>query len=54
VCPRSIITSQSVTWLEEYLVRRRLGGPDLEKLGAREAEAFLILEAQWEAEVDRG
>ena len=43
-CPKSFITAQSVAWLEEYLVRRRFGQIRLEDLGAREVEAFLILE----------
>ena len=40
VCPKSFITAQSMAWLEDYLVRRKLG------LGAREVEAFLILEQE--------
>jgi hypothetical protein len=33
-----------MAWLEEYLVRRKLGQKGIEGLGAREVEAFLILE----------
>jgi len=33
-----------MAWLEEYLVRRKLGQRGIEGLGAREVEAFLILE----------
>jgi hypothetical protein len=53
-CPKSYITAQSVAWLEEFVVRRKLdqGWPDTQ--GAREAEAYLILEAEWEAEVQDG
>ena len=43
-CPKSFITAQSVTWVEEYLVRRRLGQKGIDRLGARETEAFLILD----------
>ena len=43
-CPKSFVTPQSLAWLEEYLVRRRLGERSVEGLGAREVEAFLILE----------
>jgi adenosine deaminase len=43
-CPTSYITAQSVAWLEEFFVRRQLGGIRVEELGAREAEAFLLLE----------
>jgi hypothetical protein len=44
VCPKSYITAQSMAWLEEYLVRRKLGEKGIESLGAREVEAFVILE----------
>jgi hypothetical protein len=44
ICPRSFITAQSMAWLEDYLVRRKLGRREVEGLGAREVEAFLILE----------
>jgi hypothetical protein len=43
-CPKSFITAQSLAWVEEYLVRRKLGQRGIEGLGAREVEAFLILE----------
>jgi hypothetical protein len=33
-----------MAWLEEYLVRRKLGQRGIDDLGAREVEAFLILE----------
>jgi len=35
-----------MTWLEEYLVRRKLGQRGIDGLGAREVEAFLILERE--------
>jgi hypothetical protein len=44
VCPKSFITAQSMAWLEEYLVRRKLGQRGIDGLGAREVEALLILE----------
>jgi hypothetical protein len=43
-----------MAWLEEFVVRRRLGQRWPEELGARDAEAFLILEAEWEAETQNG
>ena len=33
-----------MAWIEEYLVRRKLGQRGIDGLGAREVEAFLILE----------
>ena len=53
-CPKSLITAQSLAWLEEFVVRRKLGQRWPENLGAREAEAFLILESEWEAETQNG
>ena len=47
-CPKSFITAQSMAWVEEFLVRRRLGGREPDGMGAREVEAFLILEQEWE------
>jgi hypothetical protein len=44
ICPKSFITAQSMAWVEEYLVRRKLGHRGIEGLGARDVEAFLILE----------
>jgi hypothetical protein len=42
-----------MAWLEEYLVRRKLGQRGIDGLGAREVEAFLILEHEL-AEVNAG
>jgi len=43
-CPKSLITAQSAAWVEEFLVRRRLGETGIAGLGARDVEALLILE----------
>jgi len=43
-CPKSYITAESETWLEEFYVRRRLGARDFTSLSARQVEAFVILE----------
>jgi len=43
-CPKPYITAESETLVEEFFVRRRLGGMDLAKLSARQVEAFVILE----------
>lgn len=53
-CPKSYITAQSMAWLEEYLVRRKLGQRGTEGLGAREIEAFLILENEFGMEGKHG
>ena len=43
-CPKSYITAESEGLVEDFLVRRRLGGMRFEELSARQVEAFLILE----------
>jgi hypothetical protein len=52
-CPRSYITAESITWIEEFLVRRKLGGSPVADLEARTAEAFLLLMELMEKENDR-
>ena len=54
VCPTSLITAQSIGWMEEFFVwkRLRLGLPFT--LSARQAEAFLILEEQLSLEEHSG
>ena len=48
-CPKSFITAQSMAWLEEYFVRQKFGERGIDGLGARDVEAFLILESELEA-----
>jgi hypothetical protein len=43
-CPKAYITAESQTLVEEFFVRRRLGGMDFAQLSARQVEAFVILE----------
>jgi hypothetical protein len=40
------VTAESLGLVEEFLVRRRLGGLDFDELSARQVEAFLILEGE--------
>jgi hypothetical protein len=49
-CPQSYITAESEGLVEEFLVRRRLGGIDFDELSARQVEAFLVLEQALAAE----
>ena len=50
-CPRSAITAESQTTVEEFFIRRRLGLMDEEHLTARQVEAFAILEKVLAAEI---
>jgi hypothetical protein len=52
-CPKSYITAESEGLVEEFLVRRRLGGMNFGELSARQVESFLILEQALTAESTR-
>ena len=53
-CPKSYVTGESLALVEEFLVRRRLGGIRAAELDARRVEAFLVLEKALEAEMNDG
>jgi hypothetical protein len=53
-CPKSLVTGESLSLLEEFFVRRRLGIPDSLDLEARKVEAFLILRDLMEKEQRSG
>jgi hypothetical protein len=44
------VTAESVGLLEEFLVRRQLGGLACEELSARKVEAFVVLEREMDKE----
>lgn len=43
-CPKSLITAESLSFLESYQVLQRIGWSNLLTLDARTAEAALVLE----------
>jgi hypothetical protein len=53
-CPKSYITAESVTLLEEFAARRRLGSTDVAELSARQVDAFMILEKALTEELRNG
>ena len=53
-CPKSYITAESQTLVEEFFIRRRLGGFDWRELSARQVEAFVILESALQVERNDG
>jgi hypothetical protein len=53
-CPKSYVTGESLAVVEEFLIRRRLGGIRAAELDARRVEAFLVLEKALEAETNDG
>jgi len=46
-CPKSLVTPQSVAWLEQFFAWKFSGGGKLSELPARDADAFLTLEKEW-------
>lgn len=54
ICPTSLITAQSMGWMEEFFVWKRLRLSFPPELSARQAEAFLILEEQLSLEEHGG
>jgi hypothetical protein len=53
-CPKSYVTSESETLVEEFFVRRRMGAIEFSELSARQVEAFAILEKALTTEVKHG
>jgi hypothetical protein len=53
-CPKSLITAQSIGWVEEFLVWKRLHLSLPFDVNVRHAEAFLILEEQLDLEKQSG
>jgi hypothetical protein len=49
-CPKSYVTAESEGLVEDFLVRRQLGGMSFGELSARQVEGFLILEQALAAE----
>jgi hypothetical protein len=53
-CPKSFITAQSLTWLEEFYIMRQFWQLHLYELSARQVDAFLILENERMSEAHHG
>jgi hypothetical protein len=46
-CPKSLVTPQSLEWIEKFLTWKFAGARAVEHLPARDADAILILEREW-------
>jgi len=46
-CPKSLVTPQSLEWLERFFTWKFSGGGGFAELPARDADAFLTLEREW-------
>lgn len=54
VCPKSLLSGESEALLEEFWGRRRFGGVGVERLTARQADAFAMLGELLREENKRG
>jgi type IV pilus biogenesis protein CpaD/CtpE len=52
-CPKSIISAESLTFLEEFNVWKRFGCGDARRMNARVADAIALLEDEWRRELER-
>ncbi len=48
-CPKSLVTPQSMEWIERFFTWKFEGGREISELSARDADAFLMLEREWRA-----
>ena len=46
-CPTSLVTPQSVDWVERFFARKLTGGGSVMEMPARQADALLMLEKEW-------
>jgi hypothetical protein len=49
-CPKSLVTGESLSLVEEFFVRRQLGMADTVEMAARKVDAFVILRGEMERE----
>jgi hypothetical protein len=53
-CPKSIVTAQSLYFLEQFGVWKQFGGTSPWSLEAKSAEALALLEGAWRKENQSG
>jgi len=53
-CPKSIITAESLHFLDQFELWKNFGEGSLWSMEAKSAEAVLVLEQAWRMEKDRG
>ena len=53
-CPKSLITAQSLSMLEQFRIWKEFGGGTPWSLDARTAEAILVLEQALQVEIENG
>ena len=51
-CPKSLITADTLVFIEEFQVWKRFGCADVSLMNARKVEALSILENEWQKEIE--
>jgi hypothetical protein len=49
-CPKSLISAQSLTWLDEFFTWKAAGGGLPWSMLAKSVDALLVLERAWQTE----
>jgi hypothetical protein len=49
-CPKTFVSAQSLTWLDEFRYWQRLGGSGYLDAEAKKMDAFLLIEAELAAQ----
>lgn len=52
-CPKSLITAQSLAWLDEFFAWKTLGGGIDLAMQAKAVDALIVLERAWQMENQR-
>jgi len=53
-CPKSVITGQSLHWLEIFRFWKSMGAGPVWDMPAKCADALLLLEKEWQKEMENG
>ena len=53
-CPKSVITAQSLSYIDQFRVWKEFGGESLLSMEVKTAEALAVLEGAWQMEKQRG
>ncbi|HSU60570.1 MAG TPA: hypothetical protein VLI55_14755 [Bryobacteraceae bacterium] len=53
-CPKSIITADSLSFLEQFRLWKEAGGGSILAMDAKSADAILVLEQEWRRESQHG
>lgn len=52
-CPKSVVTAESLTYLEQFSVWKQLGGQSLWEFDAKAADAMILLDQEWQKEGEK-